>query len=215
MPLTPRELSLWEKVLLQNKGGHFYRLYEYILDLFLKMETSVHLSPENYGVDPRHSVVYVPSDWWGFPFAFSRLNLSKDIVVMDLGCGKGRVLRHLAKKCQKAYGIDILPPAIKQAEKNLRSFKNLEIYLGDARTFEFPSGIDVFYAFNPFSWDSLLQVLHRLNAYAIKENKKVYFLYHAPAYHDLIQQITFMHDLSDSYFPAKLKEEFRYYEISF
>ncbi|ELP85381.1 hypothetical protein EIN_086630 [Entamoeba invadens IP1] len=64
------------------------------------------------------------------------MNLSKDDILLDMGCGDGRILIQslLASECKEGYGIDIEPEAIQRAETNkVRSQcqKPLHLVCGD------------------------------------------------------------------------------------
>ena len=54
--------------------------------------------------------------------------------VIDAYCGTGTITLFLARKAYKAYGIEIVPPAIADAKKNARANKirNAEFLVGDA-----------------------------------------------------------------------------------
>ncbi len=55
--------------------------------------------------------------------AFRYLNPKKDEIILDAGCGNGKLSLEIAKKCKKIYGVDISRNAfakiIKKAPKNL------------------------------------------------------------------------------------------------
>ncbi|HCP95603.1 MAG TPA: 23S rRNA (uracil(1939)-C(5))-methyltransferase RlmD, partial [Anaerovibrio sp.] len=53
--------------------------------------------------------------------------------VIDAYCGTGTISLYLAQKARKVYGVEIVSPAIKDAEKNARenNVKNAEFIVGD------------------------------------------------------------------------------------
>ncbi len=58
--------------------------------------------------------------------------------VLDIGCGTGRALKVLAKRCNRVVGIDreqIMADASKKATRHL---KNVEIYKQNAKKLKFP-----------------------------------------------------------------------------
>ena len=61
-------------------------------------------------------------------------NLTGQETVIDAYCGTGTITLFLARKARKVYGIEIVKPAIKDAEKNARDnrIKNAEFIVGDA-----------------------------------------------------------------------------------
>lgn len=59
-------------------------------------------------------------------------------IVLDLGCGYGRVTERLAEKVKKVIGIDISADNIQLANELLGSKKNCEFFTMDARKLNFP-----------------------------------------------------------------------------
>jgi SAM-dependent methyltransferase len=61
------------------------------------------------------------------------LNLQKDDIVLDAGCGTGRIAREMASRCKKVYGIDFSPKSIEWLNKKLQEqrINNIEASVGD------------------------------------------------------------------------------------
>ena len=61
-------------------------------------------------------------------------NLGGGETVIDAYCGTGTITLFLARKARKAYGIEVVPPAILDARKNARAnhIRNAEFIVGDA-----------------------------------------------------------------------------------
>lgn len=59
--------------------------------------------------------------------------LQRDDVVVDLYCGAGTISLCAAQRCGKVYGVEIVPQAIENAQKNaqLNGISNAEFLLGD------------------------------------------------------------------------------------
>ena len=51
--------------------------------------------------------------------------VNKDSIVLDVGCGVGRVEKFLAPYCKEIHGVDVSGRMIKLARKNLRNYKNV------------------------------------------------------------------------------------------
>lgn len=51
----------------------------------------------------------------------------ENMVVLDIGCGPGRILRPFAKRAKKAIGVDVSETAVKTAKTNLAEYKTVEI----------------------------------------------------------------------------------------
>jgi 2-polyprenyl-6-hydroxyphenyl methylase/3-demethylubiquinone-9 3-methyltransferase len=65
--------------------------------------------------------------------------LSIDDIVLDLGCGYGRVVIELAKKAKKIIGIDISQDNIELAKSLHQQIDNLEFYTMNAVELNFPA----------------------------------------------------------------------------
>jgi len=61
------------------------------------------------------------------------LNLQREDIVLDAGCGTGRFTRLIAKKCRKVYGVDFSPKSIEVLNKKAREegIQNIETYVCD------------------------------------------------------------------------------------
>lgn len=75
-------------------------------------------------------------EWYKKELKFIK-NLSGN--VLEIGCGTGRVLKILAKKCTKVVGIDKEQIMIDAAKNNCKKQDNVEIYKQDAKILSFPS----------------------------------------------------------------------------
>ena len=60
-------------------------------------------------------------------------------IVLELGCGYGRVLQKLCKKAKKVIGIDISKPSLELAKKLLKGNLNYQLFQMDAINLEFPN----------------------------------------------------------------------------
>ncbi len=109
---------------------------------------------------------------------FKYFPLGKNDVIVDVGCGKGRVFNYLLHKGakNKMIGYEINADVAERAKKQLNRFKNVEIR--SENIFDnFPSEPNIFYMFNPFS--QLLMKEFKECIYNIKDRKPV-ILYYNP-----------------------------------
>ena len=72
-------------------------------------------------------------------------------VLVDIGCGKGRVLNWWLEKYRdrEIYGIELDPVIAEQTRRRLRRHRNVTILTGDA-CFLIPNEGSLFYLFHPF-----------------------------------------------------------------
>lgn len=60
-------------------------------------------------------------------------------IVLELGCGYGRVLQKLCKKAKKVIGIDISKSSLELAKNLLRNHLNYQLFLMNAVQLQFPN----------------------------------------------------------------------------
>lgn len=73
------------------------------------------------------------------------LNLNKNDIVLDCGCGTGRLTRLIAKKVKKVYAIDFSPKSIEVLKKKVlvEKIENIEMYVHDiTKPFPIPETVD-------------------------------------------------------------------------
>ncbi|MDM8536346.1 class I SAM-dependent methyltransferase [Desulfobacterales bacterium HSG17] len=92
----------------------------------------------------------VNTDYEILPYLFGDLITENDVIV-DVGCGKGRVINWLlSRKIQnRIIGIELNPEIAARTKKRLRKFKNVEIISGNILECLPENGI-LFYLYNPF-----------------------------------------------------------------
>jgi SAM-dependent methyltransferase len=91
------------------------------------------------------------SDYDDLPVLFGVAEITPDDVLVDVGCGKGRVINWLLihHSANQIVGIELDPDVCSTTAKRLRRFPNVEIVCGDA-TAMLPEEGTLFYLFNPF-----------------------------------------------------------------
>ena len=62
--------------------------------------------------------------------------LDKDMAVLEIGCGIGRLLRFFSLLFTKVYGIDVAPEMIRKSKKYLAAHPNVETFCGDGSGLE-------------------------------------------------------------------------------
>lgn len=165
---------------------------------------------QNYGYDPTPYVVLQE---------LVKLDLlKKDDVLVDYGCGKGRVEFFLNNQVGcKVIGIDHSERLLQMAEKNLEKYgENENIIFVHSKAEDYhPDEANRFYLYNPFSTKIFRQVLKRIGQ--SKENNPreilIFFYYSTIEYKtylptepriELIKTITFSEEAINDRVPAKL-----------
>lgn len=138
------------------------------------------------------------------------LNVNSTDSIIDIGCGKGVVLRSAYRQpFLKICGIDIDERLIKIAKKNFEILKmqdRITVEHCDATLFEDYCSYNVFYFANPFDGEILSGVLDAI----IKAKRgRILIIYYNPTYAKIIEDKggVLMHKLFD---PAKSYETYIY-----
>jgi len=75
--------------------------------------------------------------------AFEVAEISPGMRVLDVGCGRGEILRHCARLGAQTYGVDYAPVAVRMARRLTTSDEgtqgNVGVYLADAKWLPFPA----------------------------------------------------------------------------
>ncbi len=69
--------------------------------------------------------------------AFDVARIAPGMKVLDVGCGRGEILRHCAKRGAKAYGIDYSPVAVRIASEVAGEGAGMAITFADAKVLPF------------------------------------------------------------------------------
>lgn len=126
---------------------------------------------------------------------FKYFKVSKSDIIVDVGCGKGRVFNYLLYKGlrNKMIGYEINEEVAVTTKKNLSRFKNVTILSEDIFN-NFPSDTTLFYLFNPFNSTVMQQFVD--NMLKMKDKKPV-ILYYNPSCIHLYDNSDFVYDLID------------------
>ena len=121
---------------------------------------------------------------------FEKLPLeTRDLPLIDFGCGKGRAL-FVAEQCgfTNLIGVDIAKELIEDANTNKAVYvkKNkpsqIEFHFEDATKYQIPNNAQVLYFFNPFGEDILQQVIDNIKTSVKTNPRKIYCIYLNPKY---------------------------------
>lgn len=128
------------------------------------------------------------SDYEVIDYLFSESivpNLTSDDVLVDVGCGKGRVINYWLDRYpeNRIYGIELDPYIAAKAARRLRSYPNVKILSGDARQLV-PRDGTLYYMYNPFKEIVLVEFLHSLyQAISGSASKSITVIYYNPVNH--------------------------------
>jgi len=130
------------------------------------------------GIDISHATVYMPASYDLLEEVFEKLNLNRFGHMLDIGCGKGRVLCVAANYgIKKLTGIDFSKSLCLAAEKNLEltasQIPGISYKIGnhDAFYFDIPDDVDCIFLFNPFDATIMSGVVKNIEK-SLKKNKR-------------------------------------------
>ncbi|MBR2123037.1 MAG: class I SAM-dependent methyltransferase [Lachnospiraceae bacterium] len=111
--------------------------------------------------------------------------ISEENVLVDYGCGKGRVNIFMSSRtgCHGS-GIEFDPDFLSCALQNLEAsaVKDKVVFRNDnAEKFEVPAEADRFYFFNPFSEKILHSVIGKIIASWYKEPRRILLMFYYPS----------------------------------
>jgi len=124
--------------------------------------------------------------------AFRRLSFDTSIV--DLGCGKGRVMVVAAYfGFSQITGIDFAEELCEEATSNMKKVQsaipgiNWKVIHANVLDYAIQSGDSVFFMFNPFVEETLDLFLDRLDASCKLYPRKTYFIYANPLHASILE----------------------------
>jgi SAM-dependent methyltransferase len=129
------------------------------------------------------------ADYWQLRCIFSAengLQIAPDDVLVDVGCGKGRVLNYWLELGlgNRIVGIEIDERFAQFAARRLVGHRNVQVICGDALS-TLPTDGTVFFLFNPFGPETLARLAERIATDCTARERLVvvyYFAIHADVF---------------------------------
>ena len=157
----------------------------------LKIKTS---GRDDSEADPCH-YPYEPTPYSVLERLANSEYIGKRNVLIDYGCGKGRVDFFLSYQLRcKTIGVEYDERLYKAALRNKEaavSGRTAEFVLANAERYTVPTEVDRFYFFNPFSLEILKHVLGKILAsyYEKIREMKLFFYYPSDEYVSCLMQM--------------------------
>ena len=111
--------------------------------------------------------------------------IRKKDVVLDYGCGKGRVDFFLFYQTKaKTIGIEYDERIYERALENKKTFvsrANVEFVLISAEVYKVPTEVNRCYFFNPFSVEILRKVMKRIIESYYEKQREIYLFFYYPS----------------------------------
>lgn len=135
-------------------------------------------SLEEKGIDTEHSTIYMPVSYDVLEDVFKQYDPSRSKHLIDIGCGKGRVMCVAAHMgATKITGIDFSKEFCDQSKLNLlktqQKFPQLQfrVFNNDAFYFDIPADADCIFLFNPFDEVIMRGVIENIEI-SLEENPR-------------------------------------------
>ncbi len=132
-------------------------------------------------IDNKHIIKTVSTNYEELEIIFSELvSLNENDVIIDVGCGKGRVFSYLLYKGLKnrMIGYEINPAVSVKTQKRLSRYKNVEIRLENIFD-NFPAEGNIFYLYHPFKEVMVTAFMHEILKVA---NRNPVIIYNNPVH---------------------------------
>ena len=76
-------------------------------------------------------------EWFSREIEYLKKNIEPNSKILDIGCGFGRHIKILAPFSKEIIGIDNNSDMIQKSKQNLSNFKNVKLFLQDAKKLDF------------------------------------------------------------------------------
>lgn len=129
---------------------------------------------------------------------FPRLKplISSDAVLVDFGCGKGRVLVVASEfGFREVRGVEFAPELCAIARKNCAAYKRatgvateFQVSESDVVDYRINSDESVFFMYNPFDGFIVSKVLNNIATSLAVNSRKIIIVYYEPRFSDAIEQ---------------------------
>lgn len=152
-------------------------IYELVMDLRYSGRMLYGNQKTPYSHLGAHDIYH--TEYAVMPLIFKYVKITPSDILVDVGCGKGRVINYWLSKGHrnKIIGLELDPSVAAQTAKQLRKWTNVTIVPGDA-VHNLPQEGTIFYFFNPFSELKVKQFQKRM--LELFHNKPVTIIYYRP-----------------------------------
>lgn len=173
--------------------------YDYLFDMKHKIDTYSFVELDALGVDEakkKSAVMYQPTHVIPLRKLFRALGIQPGAVLVDFGCGKGKVLLIASEFAFKEVrGVEFSPLLCDIATDNCSKYKArsktntvFSIFLSDVLDYGIQDDEDVFYLYNPFDAHILEHVLQNLLASLERRERKIWIIYRYAVDRGLVEE---------------------------
>ena len=195
-------------------------IYDHLRERSLGIETASWLDWQGAHSDA-HCVDYEPLAYWHIERILSALTIEPgESVLLDYGCGKGRVLAVASRQpFQRTIGVELLDGLTKTARSNLDACgdrltcREATLVTTDATQYELPGDVTHIFLFNPSSGSVLQSALARIRESWEQQHRTIEIAYIVPTTHEnLLDQCEWLQRRSQLPLPHWQNLRFLIYE---
>lgn len=161
---------------------------EFYFDWKYKTNTCSWVALDDMGIDDNkkeHAVLYQPTRVIPLRKLFQKLKIPPGKVLLDLGCGKGRVLLVASEfGFKETRGIEFSSPLCDIAEKNIITYKaktqtktKFVVIHADIADHQFSDDEEVFFLFNPADDYVLEKVVENIRESLQRRDRRIWIIY--------------------------------------
>lgn len=197
MNLLAMWANLQEKGITRTISIIANRMFDFHFDFKYKTDTRNRISLEDLtvtGENKEHGSFYQPTMALSFNRLLDTIPLPSESVLVDFGCGKGRVLLLAALRgIKKAVGIEFSPELCEIARNNVRiveqatgSCLNISVIEGDVTHYEIEDDQNIFFLFNPFDDVILEAVVKNIQLSLRRRPREIAMIYYNPVHSHIL-----------------------------
>jgi hypothetical protein len=149
---------------------------------------SLEMEPGDHRSLGRDRNAYAPTPWRLLPRILPAGELSTDDVLVDFGCGKGRILLEAAERypVRRVIGVEVEPHLADAARLLLQlnagrlRVRDWEVVTADVLDYEIPTEMTVAYLYDPFTGPVFDRLMARLEESVKLRPRRVRLVYVTP-----------------------------------
>lgn len=172
---------------------------DYFFDIKYGTDTFSWVEIDDLGIDDfkkSRTSRYAPTPVSSLRKVFRELKIPPGKVLVDLGCGKGRVLLVASEfEFKEVRGIEFSSTLCDIAMNNYFAYKNkrqtktkLSVIEMDVLDYKLGDDEDVFYIFDSFDADVLRQVLQNIITSVSRRKREIWIIYVNPVHREVLEE---------------------------
>ncbi len=154
------------------------------------VDFSTWVSQSEAGFEDKRGNQYQPSSISTLRRALSRYTIRETDALIDIGCGKGKVMCVCARyPFRRIRGLELSPALAEIARRNIRTLglRQCEVAVGDAACYTDYDDFTFFYMFNPFPEEVFRAAIRNIAASLARCPRKCVLLYMNPVHHAVVE----------------------------